>query len=305
MSNTIEVNFFAGHEFSYMTTKVELYFNETYLGSGSGSIVRVGKSHGLVTNWHVLSGKNPLTGKVISATGAIPNRVKFHVSLLISTDGVKGPGSTIYFRPIVVDIPEDRDTPLWRESRNGGHINDVVLLPLDGRIEELEEPGNSVIAIDCSDVVLLRTDRKDEQGKSFLAINDFGQYYPVVGRDIFILGYPKGIDTGSVFPIWKRGSIASEPQIPIDIGDRTYTNLILIDALTKEGMSGAPVICLARKGEEFFTDDGVKVVMPEDKSVFVGVYSGRNGVTEPEYEFSIGRVWKRKTVFDLFLPPKR
>ena len=41
---------------------------------------------------------------------------------------------------------------------------------------------------------------------------------------------------GAMFPIWKRGSIASEPEIPIDGKPMFY-----IDTATRQGMSGAPV----------------------------------------------------------------
>jgi hypothetical protein len=61
------------------------------------------------------------------------------------------------------------------------------------------------------------------------------------GLDVFVLGFPRGMSGGAEFPIWKRGSIASEPNFDID-------NLpkILIDTATREGMSGAPVYALSR-----------------------------------------------------------
>ena len=42
-----------------------------------------------------------------------------------------------------------------------------------------------------------------------------------------------------VFPIWKKGSIASEPLFG---AVASGAPVILVDALTKEGMSGAPVL---------------------------------------------------------------
>jgi hypothetical protein len=61
-----------------------------------------------------------------------------------------------------------------------------------------------------------------------------------VAMDVFVLGYPKGIDGGGEFPIWKRGSIATEPGV-----HRGGPPHILIDTATREGISGARAIAIA------------------------------------------------------------
>ena len=57
---------------------------------------------------------------------------------------------------------------------------------------------------------------------------------------MFVLGYPKGISGGRGFPIWKRASIATEPDIQHDGLPK-----LLVDTATREGMSGAPVVAIA------------------------------------------------------------
>lgn len=57
-----------------------------------------------------------------------------------------------------------------------------------------------------------------------------------VGHDVYILGYPFGIGTAGL-PIWKRGSLASEPEV-IDPADP----YVLVDTASRPGMSGSPVI---------------------------------------------------------------
>jgi hypothetical protein len=59
-----------------------------------------------------------------------------------------------------------------------------------------------------------------------------------IGNPIFILGYPLGFSHFINTPIWKRGSITSEPHI-----ETAESGLkVVIDATTRQGMSGAPVI---------------------------------------------------------------
>lgn len=64
-----------------------------------------------------------------------------------------------------------------------------------------------------------------------------------VATDVFVLGYPKGISGGGEFPIWKRASIATEPDIQLGTLPK-----MLVDTATREGMLGAPVIAVARRG---------------------------------------------------------
>lgn len=40
--------------------------------------------------------------------------------------------------------------------------------------------------------------------------------YAKVGAEVFVLGFPLGLALQGTLPIWKRGSIASEPLIAID-----------------------------------------------------------------------------------------
>ena len=71
------------------------------------------------------------------------------------------------------------------------------------------------------------------------------------GSPVSIVGYPRKI-TGVVnYPIWKTGHVAS------DIHAHPDQKHFLIGAMTREGMSGAPVV----------TKSG--------GSTFLGIYSGR------------------------------
>ncbi|MFH4113730.1 hypothetical protein WAI92_21810, partial [Acinetobacter baumannii] len=55
--------------------------------------------------------------------------------------------------------------------------------------------------------------------------------------DAFILGYPLKLTGGGNFPIWKRGTIATEYIVNLDYLPKYYIDT----ATTKSGMSGSPV----------------------------------------------------------------
>lgn len=114
--------------------------------------------------------------------------------------------------------------------------------------------------------------------------------------DIFVIGYPLGLSSGDgVLPIYKRGSIASEPAVdPMKF---------LIDARTYSGMSGSPAVC-SHSGvwREPGTDFGESIIGTIKK--FVGVYSGRRfgepGPDEASPAVSeIGIVWKRHLIDEI------
>ena len=59
-----------------------------------------------------------------------------------------------------------------------------------------------------------------------------------VAMAVSIVGYPKGLTAGGVLPIWKTGHLASEPDLNYEYGRPAF----LIDATTRIGMSGSPVV---------------------------------------------------------------
>jgi hypothetical protein len=99
--------------------------------------------------------------------------------------------------------------------------------------------------------------------------------------EVFILGYPFKIELPA-YPVWKRGSIASEPQLV------RVTDYMLVDTASRPGMSGAPVIRQSRTNHIFETR-GV-AMFPGTLTKFISVYSGRVPTDHP-HEAQIGLVW--------------
>ena len=71
---------------------------------------------------------------------------------------------------------------------------------------------------------------------TLLPVNELapGRIAIMIGMDVFILGYPFGSGPPA-FPVWKRGSIASEPDLV-----KTTNGYYLIDTASRPGMSGSP-----------------------------------------------------------------
>jgi hypothetical protein len=83
----------------------------------------------------------------------------------------------------------------------------------------------------------------------------------------FILGYPFG-NAPPAFPVWKRGSIASEPDLVW-----MTTGYYLVDTASRPGMSGSPVIL--RDWTNDYVVEAVRAFNDKPATNFLGVYSGR------------------------------
>jgi len=155
-------------------------------------------------------------------------------------------------------IDQDRNK-LWLEHERGKEI-DVVAVPL--KIS--------------SDVSIYNID---------LALADFDlMLYP--SEAVSIIGFPEGLTSGGKLPIWKTGHIASD--IDIDWGDKPA---FLIDATTKSGMSGSPVV--AKRVSIYQTSQGNTI---GNAVRFLGVYSGRE-ISASGIE--VGFVWKPRVISEI------
>jgi hypothetical protein len=102
-----------------------------------------------------------------------------------------------------------------------------------------------------------------------------------IGMEVFILGYPFGIEPPGL-PVWKRGTIASEPDIV-----RMTSGYYLVDTASRPGMSGAPVIL--RSWTSDYVEEGVRAITDTPATNVIGVYSGRLHAATDEAQ--IGMVW--------------
>ena len=151
------------------------------------------------------------------------------------------------------DIPintADGDEPNWFEHPKHRFAVDVVAIDLE-EVGELQER--------CR----------------FLVLTDYKQFEPRYRASamdtVFVIGYPWGLTGGGLaLPLFKRGSIASDPILSSKGAPQ-----ILIDCRTTSAMSGSPVI-VSHSGiwsptGQFPSPDSVIGTIEN----FLGVYSGR------------------------------
>ena len=257
------------------------------IGNGTGFIYfhREMNSHFLITNYHVLTARNP----------------KYPARLL---EG----------------YPDSPDELQWKVFKKGTMevSSGSIDLLVNNNIEWIEHSMRDQ-GVDIAAVKIEFPDDASVWSQDLLGLVD--DIDLEVGAELFIVGYPYGIAVGDVFPLWKRGTIASEPLIKSNNLSRFY-----IDAATMPGMSGSPVFAVETRKEfglkgdsaealreheegkisalSFFTKlDPQALAESYNKKYFrlVGIYSGR--LVGGEKDPSIGIVWNFHLIEELFTNP--
>jgi len=206
--------------------------DNTELAIGTGFRYRHGKDLYLVTNWHCFAGRDPNTELPLFQQGTTPNRVG---ALFIQE------GELPKWSPHIFRLSNEDGNPLWYEHPEHGSKIDVGMLPV-----------------------------QVPTGFKPFPINDyrFDDIRIEVSQDVFIVGFPLGL-TGPLFlPVWKRGTIATEPS-----GNVGGLPKLLVDTATRGGMSGSPVV--VRYRGYYKKDLSTDIPCPEDwfgqGDLFLGV----------------------------------
>jgi Trypsin-like peptidase domain len=135
------------------------------------------------------------------------------------------------------------------------------------------------------DIVALRLDTEALRSRvTLLPVNDLapGKIAIQVGMEVFILGYPFGSGPPA-FPVWKRGSIASEPDLV-----KLTTGYYMVDTASRPGMSGSPVILRSWSNHVMESNNWMPMTNgPIDR--VIGIYSGRKDDAPDQAQ--IGMVW--------------
>lgn len=195
----------------------------------------------------------------------------------------------------------DSVTTLFRSKEvSGGGRRDKIKLYEDDRMMDpiwLEHPeyGKDV------DVVAIGLGDDIAEKYQFIAINDIefdSGFKEEVADEVYVIGYPFFEITYAQMPIWKKGSIASEPDINIDEKPK-----MLIDTATRPGLSGSPVVMQrigvhGMEGERLRGSELIGRIRN-----FVGVYSGRIG--GDELNAQLGVVWKKHVIDEIIEGNKR
>ncbi len=235
------------------------------LATASGFIYKSNEKHYLITNWHVVTGRHPDTGICIDPTLIVPDTLStlFRKAVRLDT-GVEGLQGFAEKLPLY----DGNADPNWYEHPVHGRVVDVVALPIPDEIQSVYKlaPINEVPF-------------------------DTG-YNPWVADDLFVIGYPFDKTPFGFLPLWKRASVATEPDVDVD-----QLPKMLIDTGTRSGLSGSPVI-MQRIGIHGMVGDAVRgaEIIGRIRN-FVGVYSGR--VDNDLSKAQIGIVWKARVLDEI------
>lgn len=231
------------------------------LGTGTGFVIEHAGQPYLITNYHVAAGRDPGTGQPRHASGAVTQELAV-LHLLPTTSG------SIQWQARFEPVLDVHGDALWLEHPVHGRGVDVVALPLT------QLAGVELHPYDLTGAA------------PALAAG------PATG--VSVIGFPFGLTAGGAFGIWTRGFIGSEPDV-----DYNDLPLMLIDARTREGQSGSPVILYVNGGMSAMAD-GSSAAFSGPVMNLLGVYSGRVNA-----ESDIGLVWKVRAIRDIVEAQKR
>ncbi|QLU66600.1 trypsin-like peptidase domain-containing protein [Citrobacter freundii] len=216
------------HGLSLITTLVTLRHNGQSVSIGTGFFYRAEKGYiFLATNYHVIMGINP-TDKTTK---------------------------TVLGDEIVIQL----------RDKEGKEYYEHIPLFFQGSHNWLEHPTD-----DEADIVLIPLPEKLLENADFAYIDkqttlDNLLLHP--SSPVVMIGYPHGYrDTVNNLPIWKTGSLASEPEYDFD-----GKKVIVVDISAFPGMSGSPAFYVSHSG--YSTKNGDMFMRGGMDVHFLGVYA--------------------------------
>lgn len=152
-------------------TKIELLCNDNLLGYATGFFLKYQSNWFLVSNWHVFSGRDPISGQPKNKCCAVPDACRFYFASFQEED--------LSFTPVIRSLGDASNLEAtWFQHPIGGQDFDVAVLPI-----EANEVG-------------LAKDLFDSSGHDPDMLIDLGD-------NLFLPGYPLGLTAGGYLPIWK------------------------------------------------------------------------------------------------------
>ena len=250
---------------TYSSIKLNLFSKDgVRLKPASGFVIEAKSQYYLITNQHVVSGRD------ISTSGQQEPIIKpFTLKTSIHIHGGKGEKIDPFSRGIrkgtTIELYDDKDVPRWIEHRA---VVDLVALPIQLNMD-LDRFMRTIAGIKNESDVWSKV-----SAIPISAIDTDEDYGPP--DTVHIIGYPLGWAPAgpdkSSSAYWRTSWIASEMNEP----GMTLANGFFIDPCALEGMTGSPV-----------------VGMKNDRMKLLGVYSD---LPPGEFSANAGLVWDARLV---------
>jgi S1-C subfamily serine protease len=221
---------------SFMSLYVETFFNGTSLGTGTAFIVEHRENFFLITNRHVVRGRDNNTDEPLSKTAGIPNELRIYFNEANKLGSWLLAGIDLYR-----NWP-DETTFVWKEHPVLKNKADIV-----------------AFKIEKSDKIDLYPYNLESSFNIKIQPSDY----------LSVIGFPFGKRAHGYLAIWTTGFLATD-------FDLNYDDLpvFLIDSRTRSGQSGSPVI-VHRNSGMYINTQGSTSVSTGVHSKLLGVYSGR------------------------------
>ena len=261
---------------SYSSLRLELFSKEGgRLKSASGFVVEAGDKYYLITNWHVVSGRD-VRERELEEPVIGPYMLKTSLHIHSGHGEQVAPPYPMGIRQrITVELYDETSTPRWiahQENEQHQPMVDIVALPIQMNLKQsqfIEKIIGMTMNMDYwwSKISAI----------PFSAIDTDVEYGPP--DTVYVIGYPLGwAPTGtdkSSAAFWRTSSIASE----INEMGMIQPDTFFVDPHAIEGMTGSPVI-------------GMK----NNRIKLLGVYSDN---PTPEFGANAGLVWKASLLKEL------
>ena len=231
------------------------------VGTATGFLIRVGSRTLLITNWHIVAGRHSWNHEELAFNGATPSHL--NVFFRVTTRG------TISNKPVKVPL-FDNDVPQWIEH-------------LERKLPIVQ--NNAKFAIDVAVLDVTAFEPNNAVGR--MPWNGLTHFHLYPMEQICILGYPFGLFSGDIYPIWISGTVANDLA---GIKGRKY---FLIDSRSRSGNSGS--LAIHRCSGAALRKPGGSSYPPGFMTYVIGIYSGRVFGKESD----IGIVWHWEVIDEL------
>jgi hypothetical protein len=248
--------------------------------TATGFIYRKSGSTFLITNWHVVTGRNP--------DNPLHMLINAHESPVRLTFYMPKMDNNKWFLPGRVPL-YDNGRPEWIE------INDDTCGRVDLVAIKIDFPSDCYV----------------------VAVQDFAEVEGElgVGDNVVVVGFPFGRYEKNPHAIWKRAMVASEPSLLLSGRSRYF-----LDVPGRQGMSGSPVyaiwdvLTLPAEAGRMMNDpsldiiEKLRAVSPDDwgkgKALhLVGVYAGALAEGS-ECSLGLGFCWHSALIEEIFRNPR-
>jgi hypothetical protein len=161
-------------ELTFSALYLEVLRDGQVLSNATGFVVERQGQNYLITNWHVVTGRNPEKPQDIERPEPTHLRVHYYRNRL-----------TAGWLERVEGLLNDDGTPRWREHPSGPPI-DVVALPISADGIFLHRMSWNLVEADLE---------------------------VTPSESVSVIGFPFGLAVSGRFPIWKTGHLASDLEV--------------------------------------------------------------------------------------------